>query len=211
MSTQKQNALLTKAYVAISNATHDPLLQAALARYGYDATRLREGSAHHATVNRLTQQRERATQTARETALLYQQSKEQLIELFQTHRELARLAYRREAQYTDHLRLTGPREKGLSDMLAQAETFYTHVPVPLMEKYHVPHKELKEAAKLVTKVRELQAMQRHTQSQVQSLTRSRRQALKQLQTWMRRFMTVARVALEEQPQQLEALSQTVPS
>ena len=97
----------------------------------------------------------------------------------------------------------------MRDILAQAETFYTQIPVPMMEKYHVPRKELNEATKMVTKVRELQALQRHTQAQVQSLTQQRLQAIESLQTWMRRFMTVAKVALEEQPQQLEALNQTV--
>ncbi len=207
--TQKQNVLLDKAFVAISNAIHDSQLQAALADYGYDAARLQGGLTRHTTVQQLTRQRGQATQTARETAALYQQAKEQLTELFQMHRELARIAYRREAQYTDHLKLTGPRQTNLPDLLAQAETFYAQVPVALMERYRVPRKELNEVAKLVTKVRELQAMQRRTQGQVQSLTQTRLRALKDLQTWIRRFMTVARVALEEQPQQLEALSQTV--
>ena len=81
----------------------------------------------------------------------------------------------------------------------------------MMEKYGVPRKELNEVAKLATKVLNLQAMQRDTQSQVQTLTQLRQQALKNLQTWMRRFLTVAKVALEEQPQQMEALGKTVAS
>lgn len=208
---EKQNVLLQKAYVALNNAQRDPELQAALARYGYDAARLQEGLTRHATVEQLTQQRKQATHAARETAALYQSSKEQLVDLFQMHREIARIAFRREAQYTDHLKLTGRRETNLADLLVQAETFYKQVPVAMMERYRVPRKELNEVAKVVTKVRELQAMQRHTQSQVQSLTQTRLRALEDLHTWMRRFMTIARVALEEQPQQLEALSRTVAS
>ena len=209
MPSKTQNALLGEAYVAIRNAMNNPKLQEALGRYGYDAARLQEGLTQHATVKQLTQQREQATQTARETAALYQSSKEQLVGLFQMHREIARIAYKREAAYTDHLKLTGARQTVIVDLLAQAETFYANVPVPMMEKYGVPRKELNEVARLVTKVQELQALQRDTQSQVQSLTQTRLQALETLQTWMRRFMTVAKVALEEQPQQLEALNRTV--
>ncbi len=130
----------------------------------------------------------------------YQSSREQLVALFQMHREVARVAYKREAAYTDHLKLTGARETTIVDLIVQAETFYANVPVPMMEKYHVPRKELNEVVKLITKVQELQAMQRDTQSQVQSLTQLRLRAINALQTWMRRFMTVAKVALEEQPQ-----------
>lgn len=209
MVKQSQNALMGRAFVAIRNAMNNPRLQVPLQRYGYDDARLQEGLARHTAVKQLTQQRKQATQTERETAALYQSSKEQLVELFQMHREIARIAYKREAQYTDHLKLTGARQTVIVDLLAQAEDFYANVPVPMMEKYRVPRKELNEVARLVTKVAELQALQRDTQSQVQSLTQTRLQALEALQAWMRRFMTVAKVALEEQPQQLEALNQTV--
>ena len=211
MANQTQNALLSEAFMTISNAMNNPQLQEALGRYGYDAARLQTGLAQHTTVKQLTQQREQATQTARETATRYQRSKEQLIELFQMHREVARIAYKREPEYTDHLKLTGPRQTATVDLLAQAETFYANVPVSMMEKYRVPRKELDEMAKLVAKVQELQALQRDTQSQVQSLTQMRLRAIKALQAWMRRFLTVAKVALEERPQQLEALGKTVAS
>ena len=209
MPSKTQNALLSEAYVAIHNGMNNPQLQEALSRYGYDATRLQAGFAQYTTVQQLTQQREQATQTDREAAALYQSSKEQLVALFQMHREIARIAYKREAQYTDHLKLTGARQTVIVDLLAQAETFYTNVPVPMMEHYRVPRKELNEVAKLVAKVRELRAMQRDTQSQVQHLTQMRQRALEDLQTWMRHFTTVAKVALDAQPQQLEALHQTV--
>ncbi|MGB3780802.1 MAG: hypothetical protein WA960_20735 [Tunicatimonas sp.] len=211
MANQTQNALLNEAFVTITNALNNPQLQEALSHYGYTAPRLRTGLERHATAKQLTRQRQRAIQTAKETAELYQSSREQLVERFQMHRELARVAYKREAAHTDHLKLTGARETTIVDLLAQAETFYANVPTAMMEKYHVPRKELNEMTKLVAKVQELQAMQRDTQSQVQSLTQLRLRAIKALQTWMRRFMTVAKVALEEQPQQLEALGQTVTS
>lgn len=211
MATQKQNTLLNEAYITITNAMNNPQLQAALSHYGYTPARLQTGLERHTAAKQLTQQRQRAIITAKETAELYQSSREQLIELFQAHREIARVAYKREAAYTDHLKLTGARESTLVDLLAQAETFYANVPAPMMEKYSVSRKELNEVAKLATKVQDLQAMQRDTQSQVQSLAQMRLLAIKSLQTWMRRFLTVAKVALEEQPQQLEALGQTVAS
>ena len=130
---------------------------------------------------------------------------------FQSHRDTARFAFKREAKYADHLKLTGALETTTANMMIQVETFYGNVPVAMMEKYRVSRKELNETAKLVTQVRDLKAMQDHTQSQVQSLTQARLRALEALQTWMRHFMTVAKVALAKRPQQLEALNQTVAS
>ena len=211
MSKQKQNLQLEEAYVAITNALKTPKLLATLSRYSYDEAKLHEGLTRHTTVKQLTQQRQQATQTALETSQLLQKSKAQLIKLFQMHRDTARLAYKREHGYTDYLKLTQRRKVATVDMLAQAETFYNSIPVPMMEKYRISHKELNETAQLVGRVRELQAMQRQMQGQVQTLTQARLQALEELQMWMRRFMTVASIALEEQPQQLEILNQTVPS
>ena len=211
MPKQSQNVVLDEAYLAITNALNIPELRGPLSRYGYDEARLRDGLTYHTTVKQLTQQREQATRTARETVALYQESKDRLLDLFQTHRDTARLAFKREPAYTDYLKLTQRRKRATTDMLAQAETFYLNVPVAMMEKYRVPRKELNEAAKLVTQVRDLRALRNHTQGQVQSLTQSRLRALEALQTWMRRFLTVAKVALEENPQYLEALNQTVAS
>ena len=96
-------------------------------------------------------------------------------------------------------------------MLEQADMFYNNVPVAMMKKYRISQEELDGTAKLVARVRELYAMQHHTQSQIQVLTQVRLQALETLQAWMRHFMTIAQIALKEQTQQLEALNQKVPS
>ena len=49
-------------------------------------------------------------------------------------------------------------------MLAQAEDFYLNVPPAMMEKYRVSRKELKETAKLVSNVRDLQTATQHAQA-----------------------------------------------
>ena len=101
MSKKAQNARLEEAYVAITNARTIPELRDVLSRYNYGEAQLNEGLARYTAVQQLTQQREQATQTARETTGLYQASRERLIDLFQVHRDTARLAYKREVKYTD--------------------------------------------------------------------------------------------------------------
>ena len=211
MARQTQNVVLDQAYEAITNALNNPELREPLGHYGYDEAKLQEGLSYHARVKQLSQQRKRTTQTARETAALYQESKEHLIDLFQTHRDTARLAYKREAAYTDHLKLTGSRQTAVANLLAQADTFYLNVPVPMMEKYRVSRRELQETAQLVEQVRNLKALRQHTQGQVQNLTQTRLRALEALQRWMRHFLMIAKVALASQPQQLESLHHTVTS
>ncbi len=205
----KQNLFLQQTYVAIANTLSSPELLTVLQTYSYDEKKMREGLKRYERVKQLTQQRKQAIQVSKSVSETLQEAKERLIVLFQLHLETARLAYKRETSHTDHLDLTRARQRATLELLAQAEEFYANIPAEMMEKYHAPKKELAEAAKLIHRVMELVAMQRQTQGQVQTLTKVRTEALEDLQIWMRKFMTIAEAALDDNPQQMEALNKTV--
>lgn len=207
----KQNLLLKQAYIAIINTLSAPALLAILSQYSYDEKKMRDGLKRYENIKQLTQQRKQATQIARSVSRTLQEAKDRLNGLFQLHLDTARLAYKREAAYIDDLKLTRGRKNAILDLLTHAEEFYANIPTEMMEKYHAPKKELTEAARLVDKVMELAAMQRQAQGQVQALTKARTAALEDLQVWLRKFMTIAEAALDENPQQLEAFNKVVPS
>jgi hypothetical protein len=56
---------------------------------------------------------------------------------------------------------------------------------------------------------ELSSLQKQAQSRAQLLTQKKQEALAQLDQWHRRLLKVARMALEAEPQQLEALGVVV--
>ena len=207
----KQSSFLNQVYIALTNALNTPSILALLEVYGYNAKKIREGLKQYEKIEQLKQQQEDATLEARMASQTLQSARQQLITLFQMHLETARMAYKREADYTDTLLLVQPRSKTTPELLAQTKRFYNNIPIALMEKYHAPQKELNEAAKLVAQVKELVALQRKTQAQVQTLTQIRKAALADLKDWMRTFYTIAKLALREHPQQLEALDIVVPS
>ncbi|MEQ9441213.1 MAG: hypothetical protein RIG62_19375 [Cyclobacteriaceae bacterium] len=207
----KQNKFLKQVYVALNNALNNPELQTILQEYGYNEKKLRDGLKRYEGIEQLTQQQQMAWYQAKSTSQILKDTRQQLTVLFQMHLDTARLAYKREAAYTDTLGLTRARNKATLDLLDQARMFYTHIPVAMMEKYHAPQKELNEAGKLVNRVFELVALQRQAQAQVQTLTQTRNAAIHDLKIWMRSFLTIAKIACHEHPQQLEALDVVVTS
>ena len=207
----KQSKFLQQVYVSLTNSLNSPELLILLQEYGYDEKKLRDGLKRYEEMEQLNRQQQLALHAAKSASQALQEARKQFISLFQVHLETARLAYKREAGYTDTLSLTQGRSKAIADLLAQARTFYAHIPVALMARYHVPQKELTEAGRLATRVMELLALQRKTQAQVQTLTQTRKAAMAELKTWMRTFLTIAKLALREHPQQLEALDIVVAS
>ncbi|MGB3586575.1 MAG: hypothetical protein WBA23_08555 [Tunicatimonas sp.] len=200
----KENQFLNQSFTALSNAIGTPLLLVVFSKYGYDEKTLKQGLALHAKVGHITKDRDAANGVVRRATRSLNQAKDTTLRLFSSHMNVARTAFAREG-YADDMRITGRREGATIDWLEQAKKFYTHVPVDLMVKYHVPKKELDEANKMVSKVTESLSLQRRVKSQAQQLTQDRRATYRELHIWMKRFMGIARIVFADQPQQLEAL------
>lgn len=204
----KQNQFLNQTFLALTNTLTTPLLLAILQTYGYDEKAIKGGLAIHAKIETTTEARDAAYGIARRTTRSLQQAKDTLSSLFSSHLSIARTAFAREG-FVDDLKITKRQQKSTADWLAQAKKFYAHVPTEIMEKYHVPKKELDEAQKMVGKVMELLALQQKTKSQAQQLTQDRQTAYDELHVWMKKFIGIARVVFADQPQQLEALGLVV--
>lgn len=207
---EKQDVFLHRVYVALTNVLSSPELLAVMTLYSFDEKKIRAGLKMQSAVNALTLQREQAQATQYQATQLLTRSKEDLMSLFREHLETARLAYLREAaDYQDTLRITAAVPRATLDCLKHIRRFYAHIPVLMMEKYLVPEKELTEASRLAQRVAELLALQIKAKSQPQQLSDARQKAFDALKAWMYRFERIAQIAFDDQPQQLEALGQTV--
>lgn len=131
---------------------------------------------------------------------MHQQAKGKLVGLFQTHHEMARLAYKRKTKYINYLKLTGARQTKTNDPLMQTETFYANVPVAIRALPRTPPGAVRNGATDNADARVAgPTLPRHVQSQVRTLTQTRTQALEDLQTWMRRFIAHISDRLKNSP------------
>ena len=80
-----------------------------------------------------------------------------------------------------------------------------------LAEFGITKQKLKETAQLVEDVQVKYNIQLKEKGEAQTATQLRNEALDALQEWMGDFISVARIALEDQPQYLEMLGVVKPS
>ncbi len=147
----------------------------------------------------------------KEANRLFQEAYDQADALYGEHRTLARLACKNQPMLWDTLNLSGSRKLPWANWLAQVQQFYTNAlpHADTLAKYTMSRAALIEAQRLVEHVASLDILRQQTKSQLQVLSAQKQAALKELEQWLRRFYRVAKVALKDEPQYLEALGLVV--
>ena len=203
----KEACFLKQVDVAIDNALSTPEILSQLEVYGYDAKKIRQGQAMRRELDELMMQQEDAHLAAKDATCVLNEVRQQAETMFGTHLSIARIAFRDDNTFWNALKLGQARERDLPEWLVQVQKFYTRIVVVAkeMEKYNVPQKELLETRKLIAQIGNLQRLQKKAKGQAQMATRAKNKGINDLELWMRRFIRIARVALDKNPQQLEVL------
>jgi len=206
---------LASAQIAIEAVLADPVLQEAMAAYGYDATRMLQGQAlREQTLGLVQQQRARlgaqlAATDARATA------QAQAHAIYMRHVGVARVALRGDRGAAQALDLAA-RKRNKSGWLLQAQQFYTNllddsVIVAKLAGFGLTQAQIAAGQQLVAEVAAGDVAQRSRWGLSQETMTKRDAALDALNDWMRDFLAIARIALAEQPQTLEKLGIIVAS
>lgn len=207
----KQNVFIQQTFIALRNALTMPELLSKLGRFSYNEKTLKDAISRLQQLKALMQLHREASAQSRMATAQLKQAKSTLAALFSIHKDTARLAYKREAAYEDHLQICGRRKSTIADWLEHAERFYAFVPPAMMEKYNVSQEELAQAKLMVQQVMDLLAAQASAKGKAQDLTQQKQQRMEEMELWMRQFYKIAGVALSDSPQQMEALGVVVPS
>ncbi len=204
------NALIQQAKLSIENARSVPEIGAALAVLGIDAARIQAGADLLATAEsrQAEQVRQYSQQYAATTAL--RQAWAAATKTYMLHRKLARLALSDEPDLQKSLLLHDKRKQGLDAWLGQAGVFYHNAldndaVLTALGRFNLTPELLAQGATAVAEVADLQAAQERQKAAAQQATKQRNAALDALDVWYMEFRTVARLALSEDEQWLEAL------
>ncbi len=195
----------------LESAASLPELQSQLAQFTYGAARLKEGRLlYQKAIDTKRRQRETANQQLQATRIL-NEAREKAKGLYRKHIATARLAFGKDPDAIQKLGLEGERKRTHSEWILQATDFYHTVTsyAQVLSKYNVPAKELAEARKLIAHITTLEVLQKEAISQAQIATRHKNTAVDALEIWMRKFIKVARIAFQDDPQRLEAMGITV--
>ncbi|WPP51481.1 hypothetical protein [Catalinimonas niigatensis] len=206
-----QIKLLHVLLTAIRSALQDTDILRQLAKLGYDAKTLREGEKLGNAFDELIQKQEEAQRGAKTATRNLQIARQGLQQTYMKHVSQARIIFQGQPEYLDELKLNGMRKKALDKWLKQCKDFYYHAPshLEILGKYNISESEITEAQTLLAEIINLYTLQKQAQGRAQMLTQQKQEMTVLVERWYRKFIKVARIALEDQPQQLEMLGVVV--
>lgn len=133
--------------------------------------------------------------------------------IFKDHFTLAGMVFRQDENRQARLGLQQKRASRTVNWLAQTRAFYKELlsnPQPTM-RYNVTQAELEQALAMIDTITERRSQRLEKKGNAENATQKRNAALKPLRTWVRDFKAIARVALKDDAQLLEALGIPVAS
>ena len=207
---------LDRARVALDNAQTDPALQDGLAAFGYDAARLQEGQGLLAAAQGAQEAHaaEYGDQYAATDEL--RAARETAETTYMRHVKVARVAFSEDRDARSALMLDGRRKRPLGAWLRQAHTFYQNALASEdllagLARFGITAEDLQAAQAQLDTLETADTRQEKEKGEAQRATQQRDEAVDALDAYMSDFRNIARVAFEEDPQQLEKLRISAPS
>ncbi len=139
---------------------------------------------------------------------------DRLFGIYKKHRKDTKVWYRREPQTIKQLGIFGPLPDSFAKRIEEARTFYrnlsdnTSLLTPLA-KFKITPETIKETVSLIDQTEAARNVYLREKGESQDATRQKDAAFREMDTWMSDFFAIARIALEDNPQLLEALTKTV--
>lgn len=204
------NTFLQQVRLVVQNSQAVPEIANALADFGFDAARIQTGADLLATAEALTAAQVKEYSEQYQATAELDKAQAAADDLYGLHRRLAKLALSDEPERQKAMLLHENRKRSLDSWLGQAGVFYKNAlgdpdVLAALARYNVTEAKLREGQTAVVAVANLNAVQEKEKSDAQKATKSRDAALDALNDWYTEYRELARIALEDNAQRLEAL------
>lgn len=201
---------LLAAQTMIENAIADNGIKTNIAGFGYSEAKLLDGKKlyEEAAALQNKQKKEYGEQIAATAELdqAWEEAERQYIRTL----KIARVAFQKNVKADKAAMLYGSRKRSLSGWLEQAQAFYANILgdsnfINSLAEYGYTQEKLQAESALLDQIVIKHLQQKKETGEAQEATEIRDKALDELARWISDFRAVAKVALEENPQQLEKL------
>lgn len=202
--------------VALNNAETQPEIAAVMAEFGYDSKGIKTGKTL-LTDARTAYDSNRTEDD--ETSAAYnnfEQQKEKLAESYNLHRKKAKVVFRNDPVTLDRLAVSGVLPKAYVTWLETVKKFYVVVAADptitqKLAKLKFTAEDIAAANAVLGKLENARAVYLLEKGESQEATKAKDAAMVAIDDWMSEFYAVAKIALEDKPQLLEALGKLVRS
>lgn len=144
------------------------------------------------------------------------QKKTELDDLYKTHRKKAKVVFLKDSLTASKLGVTGTLNKAYVAWLDTVTKFHTIAAADVdiqtkLELFKVTLEDINKGVTLIDEVKAARAEYLREKGESEDATKAKDAAFSTLADWMSEFYAVAKIALEDNPQLLEALGVTVRS
>ena len=197
----------------INGALANPDMLKKLATLGYDRKAIVKGQQMLTKMKNQQQERETGENSQKASTQQLRQAHRKADAQYVAHVKLARLIVPKDNQAWNDMKLSGRRRKDMAGWLVQTQAFYQHAPAvaELLAQRGITAEELAQTQAMIEAVAEARVAQNRYKGAKQVARVRRDEEREALQQWMSKFIRVARLAFEDDKQQLEALGIVVPS
>jgi len=192
----------------IYNGVHAEVIATALAGFGYDRERMREGEQILARTKEIRRDNHEAKCLAMEARRVWELSWRDLEKLYRRVRKLAKVWFERDPEQLQSLALEGKVSQVYIPFMAVVESFLSAVDSSVLDQlavYQITQTTIDELTVLVSRTKQLRTDYVQKKSHAEALTVQKRAAIVALSRWCAGYLKIARIAMEERPLMLEAL------
>jgi hypothetical protein len=202
---------LDEVSIAIEGALNDPEIMAKLKKLGYNQEVLKEGKVKVEKVRMLSTRQDEGKGLQKSATKRILAARKEIHTLYMRHLSIARIALSQNVELWDIFKLKGERKRTLAGWLGQVNAFYdnTFRIMDVLEKHGISPEEIAQAQAMTSAIVNHKVKQLSGKSTKQRATKQRKAEIKELQAWMSEFLYIARHALKDDKEQLEALGRVV--
>ena len=202
--------------VALENTESQTEIATIMAEFGYDETLLTEGKTLLTKTREAFDFNKKENDETTESYSNFTSLKENLAKTYSLHRKKAKVIFRKEPTILSRLALTGSLPSAYIKWLETVKKFYavasedTAIQTKLVRLKITPE-EINGTIALISNLEEARATSLREKGESQDATKAQDNAFAEIDDWMSEFYAVAKIALEDNPQLLEAIGKFVRS
>ncbi|QIA08824.1 hypothetical protein [Draconibacterium halophilum] len=209
-------ALLENYRVALENAESQPEIAQELNEIGYSPEVISEGKAIYEETRLAYDTNKTEDDETSVASATFKEKRKELEDFFIVHRKKARVIFRNDEVTQEKLAIDHYPSGAYVKWLEQVKKFYTVAASDTeiqnkLARLAISVDEISQGNTLVSEIETARANYLREVGESQDATKAKDQAFMKLANWMQDFYAVAKIALEDKPQLLEALGLTIRS
>ena len=209
-----QKALLENDDVALTNAETQPEIASEMAELGYNSGKISEGRTILNNAKAAYNENKREDDETSVAFKIYKQKHDDIDKLYSLDRKKAKVVFDEDTAVMKKLKLTGRIPQSYIRWVDSVETLYNELrSEPELQakvaRLKITTERISQALTLIDELKAARKEYLREKGESQEATQKKDEAFGKLDDWMSEFFKVARIALEEKPQLLEALGKVV--